>query len=146
LLGGRDFDATDTPGGPRVAIVNEAFVRKHLGAQSAIGSQVNIADLNGGETVSVVGVVQDVRFGDRRTGQDPMIYVPATQSGKWPFFILTTRSSGPPRALIPAIERAMGPYARSLRLLRWQTMDESFNETILRERIAAGLSATCAAL
>jgi predicted permease len=146
LIGGRDFDASDTPNGERVAIVNEAFVRKHFGTQSPIGAQVSIAELNGGETVAIVGVVQDVRFGDRRTRQDPMIYVPTTQSGKWPFFILMTRSSGPPRALIPAIERAIGPYARSLRVLRWQTMDESFNETILRERLAAGLSAACAAL
>jgi ABC-type lipoprotein release transport system permease subunit len=75
-----------------------------------------------------------------------MLYVPTTQSGKWPFFLLMVRSDVPPRQLIPAIERSIGPYARSLRLQRWQTMEESYDETILRERIAAGLGATCAAL
>ena len=30
LLAGRDFNQTDTPKSPRVAIVNEAFARKYL--------------------------------------------------------------------------------------------------------------------
>jgi predicted permease len=146
LIGGRDFGASDTPTSARVAIVNQAFVRKHFGRESPIGGEVRVAELNGGETVTIVGIVNDVRFGDRRSPPDPMIYVPTTQSGKWPFFILVTRSSGPPRAMIPTIEHAMGPYAKSLRAPRWQTMDESFNETILRERVAADVSAACAGL
>ena len=145
LIGGRDIDATDLQNGPRVAVANRAFARKHFGASSPIGAQVRIDDLDG-ETATIVGVAEDVRLGDRRTRQDPMLYVPTTQSGKWPFFILMSRSDVPPRQLIPAIERAIGPFARSLRVLRWQTMEESYDETILRERIAAGLGATCAAL
>src|SRR5262249_43517265 len=38
LVGGRDFDATDTPTSIRVGIVNQAFVRKHFGTESPIGA------------------------------------------------------------------------------------------------------------
>src|SRR5207237_10228141 len=38
LLAGRDFNSNDTAGSPRVAIVNQMFVKKFLdGAKNAIG-------------------------------------------------------------------------------------------------------------
>jgi predicted permease len=144
LIGGRDFDSGDTPAVPYVGIVNDAFARKHFPNRSPIGAELRIVGANE-EMVTIVGVVQDVRFGDRRTQQDPMLYTPASQAGHWPFLELMVRSREP-RSLEVPIERAIASYSQSLRVQRWQTMDEAFDEVILRERFAAGISATCALL
>jgi predicted permease len=144
LIGGRDFDSGDTPAVPRVGIVNDAFARKHFLNRSPIGAQLRVGGGNE-DMVTIVGVVQDVRFGDRRTRQDPMLYLPASQAGHWPFLELMVRSPEP-RSLVVPIERAISSYSPSLRVQRWQTMDEAFDEVILRERFAAGISATCALL
>jgi predicted permease len=146
MMLGRDFETTDAAASPPVAIVNEAFARKHFNGASPVGAQIRVAEMNGGETVTIVGVVHDVRFGDRRSRQDPMLYLPTTQTGKWPFVELMVRSPASPRSLIPSIDQAVRSYARSLRLRNWATMEEAYNETILRERVAASLGAICAIL
>jgi predicted permease len=147
LLGGRDFSSGDTPAGQRVAIVNAAFVRRHFASgDSPIGAQVQLDGLNGGETVTLVGVAQDMRQGDRRSPQAPSIYVPAVQAGNWPFFLVVMRTAGEPHAVAASVLRALGPYARTLHLTGAQTMDEAYDEVVLRERLAASLASTSALL
>jgi ABC-type antimicrobial peptide transport system permease subunit len=56
------------------------------------------------------------------------------------------RTSGDPHTVTRSIERALGSYATSLRMGRWETMDDAYDEVILRERLAASLASACAAL
>jgi putative ABC transport system permease protein len=146
LVGGRDFDGSETASSPRVAIVNEAFARRHFAARSPIGSSVRIDDLNGGETLMITGVVHDVRFGDRRRPQEPMVYIPAAQAGKWPFLVVIVRTAADARRVERPIEQAIASSVRNLRLGAWQTMEDAYDEVLLRERLAAGLATACAAL
>ena len=147
LLAGRDFSSGDTPTSGRVAVVNAAFVRRHFAdAESPVGAQVQLDGLNGGETVTIVGVAQDMRQGDRRTPQPPSIYVPAVQAGNWPFFLVVMRTAGEPHAVAASVLRALGPYASTLQVTGAQTMDEAYDEVLLRERLAASLAATSALL
>ena len=104
LLSGRDFSSVDTPASERVAIVNASFARRHFpNGDSPIGAQVQLEGLNGGETVTIVGVAQDMRQGDRRTTQPPSIYVPALQAGNWPFFVMVMRTAGDPHAVAASV-------------------------------------------
>ena len=147
LLGGRDFSSGDTPTSQRVAIVNAAFARRHFpNGDSPVGAQVQLDGVNGGETVTVVGIAQDMRQGDRRSPQPPSIYVPAVQAGNWPFFLVVMRTAGEPHAVAASVLRALGPYARTLHLTGAQTMDEAYDEVVLRERLAASLASTSALL
>jgi predicted permease len=147
LLAGRDFTSGDTPASGRVAIVNASFVRRHFpNGDSPLGAQVQLDELNGGETVTIVGVAQDMLQGDRRTPQPPSIYVPVVQAGNWPFLLIVMRTAGEPHAVAASVLRALGPYARTLQITGSQTMDEAFDEVVLRERLAASLAATSAGL
>jgi predicted permease len=146
IVAGRDFDPGDTQANERVAIVNEAFAKRHFDGRPRIGATVRIDGLNGGETVSIVGIIRDIRFGDRRTPAEPMIYIPAAQAGNWPFLLLAVRTTVDPRTVTRSIERALGSYVTSLRVGRWETMDDAYDEVILRERLAASLASACAAL
>jgi predicted permease len=146
LVAGRDVATSDRPGAELAAVVNEAFVRKHFAAGSPHGARVQLDGFNGGETVTIVGVVRDVRLGDGRSPADPTLYVPALQGGNWPFMLLVMRTAREPHAVANAVIRSLGPYARALRVTRPQTMDEAFDEVLLRERLAAALASICAAL
>lgn len=146
ILAGRDFADADTPAGARVAIANEAFVRRHFPVGSPLGATVRIDGLNGGEVVSIVGVARDVRLGDRRSPPEPMLHIPASQAGKWPFLLLLMRTGPDPARVMPAVTHALEPYAHRLRVSGPQTMDDAFDEVLLRERLAAALASTCAML
>src|SRR5207247_630665 len=58
LLRGRDFNSQDTEDGPRVVIVNEAFVRRHFPGEEVLGRRLSF---NGpaGPWQEIVGVVRD---------------------------------------------------------------------------------------
>lgn len=146
LLAGRDFVDEDTQAGERVAIANEAFAKKHFRGASPLGARVHIDYLNGGEIVTIVGVARDVRLGDRRTAPEPTLHIPAAQAGKWPFLLLLIRTGPEPERVMPALMRELEPYARRLRLRNPQTMDDAFDEVLLRERLAAALASICAML
>ena len=146
ILAGRDFVDADTPAGERIAIANEAFVRRHFPTGSPLGANVHIDRLNGGELVTIVGVARDVRLGDRRSPPEPMLHIPAAQAGKWPFLILLMRTGPDPERVMPAVTHALEPYAHRLRIGGPQTMDDAFDEVLLRERLAAALASTCALL
>jgi predicted permease len=146
ILAGRDFVDADTPAGVRVAIANEAFIRRHFPVGSPLGAMVRIDGLNGGEVVTIVGVARDVRLGDRRSPPNPMLHIPAAQAGKWPFLLLLMRTAQEPQRVVPAVEHALEPYAHRLRIGGAQTMDDAFDEVLLRERLAAALASTCAML
>jgi predicted permease len=146
LVLGRDVDQSDTRANAPVAVANEAFVRRHFATESPIGAQVRVDGLNGGEVLTVVGVVRDMRLGDRRTPPDPALFLPADQAGKWPFMIALVRTSVEPRTLTSPLRAAIESFSPSLRQVRWQTMDEALDEVLLRERLAAALASLCAAL
>jgi ABC-type lipoprotein release transport system permease subunit len=87
-----------------------------------------------------------VRFGDRRSPQEPMLNLPAPQAGRWPFLVLTVRTRDDPHALVAPLRQAIASAAPDARIGRWQTMDEAFDEVLLRERLVADLGAAFAAL
>src|SRR5581483_3575137 len=60
LLAGRDFDARDVAGAPRVVIVNQTLARRLWPQQSAVGRRMKIAD----EQVpyTVVAVAPDLKY------------------------------------------------------------------------------------
>jgi putative ABC transport system permease protein len=84
ILHGREFDAaTDTPSSPRVAVVNQTFVRKHLDGASPLGLEFRPEGARGGEpgdtTYRIIGVVGDTKHGSLREPFDPFVYIADTQ-------------------------------------------------------------------
>ena len=82
LLAGRDFNGNDTATSPKVAIVNESFVKKFLtGAKNAVGKQFRLWESPGKPEpyYSVVGVVKDSVYNDMHEPSVPVMYFPRTQ-------------------------------------------------------------------
>jgi predicted permease len=72
---GRSFDHTDGPVAPRVAMVNQAFVRRYADGQDVIGQALRTTR----EVYTIVGVVDDVRMSRMTLAPRDAVYVPLEQ-------------------------------------------------------------------
>ena len=77
LVKGRDFTAQDRSDSPRVALVDEAFVREFLPGQDPIGESFKES---GGPTIQIVGVTATVMNDDFDDKQEAHIYTPYAQN------------------------------------------------------------------
>ena len=79
---GRDFDERDLLASPKVAIVNEAFVKKILGSRDSIGKQFQLWESPGKPVpfYTVVGVVKDSAYQDLHEPFVPIAYFPRAQT------------------------------------------------------------------
>lgn len=75
LLSGRLFTDADAEAAPRVAIVSEAYARSLFGDANPVGREL---DMEPG-SVTIVGVVGDVRHVDVKTAGAPALYFPRAQ-------------------------------------------------------------------
>ena len=81
IVRGRDFDARDTPGSPRVAVVNQRFVERFIGGGDPIGraffleSRGGVAD----RRVEIIGVVKNTRYASLREPFRSIVYLGAEQ-------------------------------------------------------------------
>lgn len=110
LLAGRDFDDRDTASSARVAIVNQAFVRKILKGGDPLGKRFRIHEPPGKPRplYEIVGVTGDNKFQDMHEEYLPFMYFPATQQEKpSPDDQIIIRSSLPLASLMASIKRAI---------------------------------------
>ena len=66
-------------GGPLVAIVNQAFVRRYPAAGSPSASTIRLGSPSGDTRYEIVGVVGDAAYTTPRDGMIATMYVPVAQ-------------------------------------------------------------------
>lgn len=111
LRQGRAFGADDREGAPRVAVVNEALVRRDFPGENPVGRRVRFVR----DTVDteIVGVVADVKQSGVERETDPVAYLSFRQQ-EVAFMTLIVRTAGEPEALTRALReriRAVDPHA-----------------------------------
>jgi putative ABC transport system permease protein len=110
VLAGRAFDERDRREAVGVCIVNEAFVRNHLGRRSPIGTRVAFrGDEPTGTPIvrEIVGVVRQVKARPNETADLVQIYVPLAQHTPGDIFMLVRPASGDAEALGPSVRAAL---------------------------------------
>ena len=107
VIRGRAFTDRDTLANPRVAVINEAAVRKWFPDRDPLGKYV----LQSGNRLEVVGIVADVQQRDPRTPAAPQLFAPYAQRTTRSLRVVV-RTAGDPLAQGPAIRsvvRAIDP-------------------------------------
>ena len=106
-LEGREFDERDRPDGIRVAMVNETLARRLWPGQAAAGASL-VVD---GTPYRVVGVVRNAQYRSASQPEAPYLYTDFWQDepiATEPVDVrLHVRVDGDPRAMLPAIRRAI---------------------------------------
>jgi len=142
LVAGRDFDDRDTATSPKVAIVNESFVRKLLNGANPIGRRFQIDEYVGRprHMYEIVGFVKDTKYGDLREEFKPIVFVAAAQDDRPDQFAqFLIRSDLPLAGLLSDVKRTIGRASPEINL-EFHVFKSQIRDSLLRERLMATLS------
>jgi predicted permease len=143
FLAGRDFARGDTLGSPRVAIVNQAFVRRFFGGSNPVGRALAAEGIG---TVPIVGFVADTKYRNLREPAPPTVFLPERQRGApepWLHLVIRGRTdlAALSRSVSPAIARVDDRIELDARPL-----DRDVDDSLIQERLVAALSGFFGAL
>lgn len=140
LVRGRDFTEQDQPGSPGVAIVNETMARRVWPGEDPVGKRIRLWDPRGqGELLEVVGLVKDGRY--YRSWRDrtrPFMFLPFLQQYR-SSMALQIRMNGPAGQIAAAVRSEVQALDKSLPLFAFTSVNEAMNDSIVLERMGAGL-------
>jgi putative ABC transport system permease protein len=146
LRKGRYFSEHDDENSPRVAIVNEAFVKRYLPDEEPLGKKLLMQSLiSGSKDVGpataweIVGVVANVRYkGLNEKRAVPEIYVPLMQS-PWPGAALILRTASEPSSVTQAARIVLARVDPEVPLTSVKTMDQITADSLSEPRLRAWL-------
>ena len=140
ILRGRRFTEQDSTAAPRVAIVNEAFIRHFLQGVDPLEQRIVIEQLVPGQTKlgppvewQIVGVSRNIRNGGIRGEGFPVIDVPFQQS-PWPGAAVVVRTSGDPSTMSKAVAATIHSISPDVPLQEIRTMDEIVDQSLVNDR------------
>ena len=142
IVTGRGFTNDDKASSPRVAVVNQTFVRRFLPGIDPIGQTVlTIAEPDYPATrYEIVGIIPDTRYCSLRGETPPMAFVPATQfpaQGPWSSVVIY--SSLPPETVMAAVKRSLGAKHPDV-VLEFHDFQKQILDGLVMERVMATLS------
>src|SRR5215475_12690850 len=135
LLKGRAFTAQDSRDTPRVAIVNETFVKRYFPNEDPVGKRFTFG--GGGPNarwITIVGVVRDTK----RQGLDQPVriesWMPLAQMPAGSMDVVL-RTIGDPLALSNAVREAVWSLDRDLPIPSIRTMEQILSERVAQRRL-----------
>ncbi len=148
IVAGRGFTEHDTREATPVCVVNEAFVRRHLGGRNPIGARVSVKPsfLSTAAVREIVGVARQVKGQPDAPDEMLQIYVPLSQLPYGDVFLVVQATAGPPGALVPAIRAAVARYNANVPVRRIRTVADLAGEATAGYRFRAVMVAAFAAL
>jgi predicted permease len=145
LISGREFTESDSAAGPKVAVVNETFVRRFLQGRSPLGVQFS-GNSGPATDITIVGVVKDSHYSSVKDPPPPLFYRPWRQDKQLNGLYFYVRSALPEQQMVPQIRRVMASLDRDLPLQDLRTLDEQVRINVQQDRIVLQLAAVFAAL
>ncbi|MGA9978398.1 MAG: ABC transporter permease [Candidatus Sulfotelmatobacter sp.] len=150
MLKGRRFNEQDSAAAPRVAIVNESFVRRFLNGADPLTQGILVEQLIPGQTKlgppvewQIVGVSRNIRNSGIRGEGFPVIDVPFQQS-PWPGAAVVVRTSGDPSAMSKTVAAAIHSISPDVPLEQIRTMDQIVDQSMVNDRFMTALYASFA--
>ncbi|MEX1128879.1 MAG: ABC transporter permease [Vicinamibacterales bacterium] len=151
IVRGRAFDDRDTAGAPRVAVVNEQFVRQFFKGQNPLGHRMTVLD---DPPMEIVGVAKDVREAGLVGPGVALMYVPVAQTSGdalaisnsyFPVSWVVRSSAGGPQ-LMNGIREEMHALDPGQPISRFRSMEEIKAAQFQAERFQMTLLVLLAAI
>ena len=151
LAAGRDFtikDVDDVKHGPdkddfspRVVIINQKFAQKFLGSVNPLGRHVGFGGDPGTKIdMEIIGVVKDIKYTNLRDDIPVQMFVPYLASRYVGDMTVYIRTSLDPAQVFAAVRSQVRQLDANLPLYAMRTMDAQIENSLLIERLIAGLS------
>ena len=139
LLLGRGLTEQDDARAPRVAVVNQAFVKAHFGNENPIGKRFGFAPEKPND-IEIVGIARDAKYTSQRDEIQPTVYQAWRQVlRRMTFATFEVRTVGDPAAAIAGVRQAMREVDSNLPLSDMRTQKQQADETLAMERMFAKL-------
>jgi predicted permease len=139
LLLGRGLTEQDDARAPRVAVVNQAFVKAHFPNENPIGKRFGFEPEKAND-IEIVGIARDAKYTSQRAEIQPTVYQSWRQVlRRMTFATFEVRTAGDPAASIAGIRQAMREVDSNLPLSNVRTQVQQADETLAMERMFAKL-------
>jgi putative ABC transport system permease protein len=133
VLRGRSFSGRDSATAPKVAIVDEAFARRHYRDETAIGRRIDIG--NGTKGAEIIGVVGSVSYAGLDAVPSPTMYMPLAQDVFSTMWILA-RTDGDPVQLAPAVRQTVRDIDPSLPAYSISPLADIVSDSVAQRRFS----------
>jgi len=139
LLLGRALRPQDDERAPRVAVVNQAFVRHFFPHDSPLGKRFGFSAETANQ-IEIVGVAGDAKYTSLREEIRPNVYFPWAQDLRFAgFMTFELRAVGDAAALVSAVREAVREVESNLPLTRVKTQVEQAEQSVRMVRLFARL-------
>jgi predicted permease len=140
VLYGRDIRESDAFNAPRVAVVNETFVKRYLMGKNPLDHSIAISLRPGAPQFRIVGVAADSKYTGVREEARPMAYFSYKQMEHISAMHVEVRTAGDPTHFLPAVQHAVREFAPDLPLEQLRTQQQQFERTFAQDRLFARLA------
>jgi predicted permease len=144
IVAGRDFMDNDVPGAPLVVVIGQGAARRYWPGQNAVGKFLTYKSGSQEQTLTVIGVVEDVRSSSLIDGLNgSFIYLAVQQhydSNMTAAMSIAARVADGPRFAgdIRAILKSVNP---NLPIVSFVTLDDATALGLMPQRVVASFSA-----
>jgi predicted permease len=146
LLSGRAFGAGDSPGAPRVAVINRSLAQLLFGRGNPVGRTIAVPPGGPEATYLVIGVVADVRYHDLRVAPPPTLWRAYQTEPPYMPTLHVRSADANTGALINAVLREFDAIDTGFPVFDIKSLDKRVADTLARERMVAGLATAFGAL
>jgi predicted permease len=154
VIRGRGFTDDDTATSQKVAVVNQAFVKKFFPKEDPIGRHFGVFDQKFAGSFEIVGIVADAKYNNPRDEVRTMYFRPLTQqmSGLTePNFVMaegrslyinsiTLHFQRPPQNLDALVRRTLANINPNLTVIDLHSLDYQVADNFTQERLIARLT------
>jgi len=135
LLNGRDITDADTARTPRVALINQTFVKRYLANTNPLGHVLGW----GKDRSTIIGVVGDSKYTSVDEEPMPMAFYAQMQAPSVAAMHIEVRTRGNALAMLPELRRIVAALYPDVPLEQPMTQQAQFEESYERQRMLAGM-------
>jgi predicted permease len=146
LMSGREFTAADGPKAPKVAIVNQEFVKKFNLGSDAVGKLMSSDGPNSKLDTTIVGVAQNAKYAQVKQTIPPLFFGPYRQDDRLGAASFYVRTAGDPAQFASAVTAVVKQFDPNLPLENLKTLTQQARDSTFLDRMMSTLSAAFAVL
>ncbi|MBA2305053.1 MAG: FtsX-like permease family protein, partial [Acidobacteria bacterium] len=144
LLAGREFTVQDVKGAPKVAIVNEAFVKKFNLGSDAVGKLMT--DEGEKPDTQIIAIAKDSKYSEVKDAVPALFFSPYKQTEQVRSMTFYVKTAGDPAQFVAQIPRVMQGIDPNLPVEELRTLAEQARQNVFMDRFIGIMSTSFAVL
>jgi predicted permease len=144
ILSGREFSDADGNSTPKVAVVNEAFLKKFNLGSDAVGRHMGMK-VDNKLDIEIVGIARNAKYSQVKQEMLPTYFLPYRQAdvGLLTYYV---RTAGNPDAIMATVRKEVARLDANLPVDNMRTLPDQIEENVFLDRFVTVLSTAFAVL